>query len=435
MSSGETEQEGPEGRSCTTTYGKLNPRLVFASTVCSASAGGYHCYREGYRGPMFDCTIPEHVYALQNDELIVGVDCFRGLPFSLIAYLDIIGIAFGMVALGLYVFDRSEKWASIGALDEQIKGNPSKDDGDGDVPSGALGQPSRPSCCACTAAFKRKAVGNAILFTGVAGYFAYASICMVAAFHESWGVKMSVRRGALEGAALLALVCYAMAQGVSLMGYDDDTDRQTIIEILFRKHGTTSGGRIGCWTKKSTASLLSTVQPSKSFKKSWIENELPKMNGAELWFSFNSRWQLKRKEAERKEAERSICTPCYELVCAPLCCSKGEAGEEEDEKRKQDIIEGMNWEILSFASVVMDKLLASSKSELTLEDVWFATWDIIGNEKEGSEGKDAWWMLGRSYWHNEQFSASISTATSEEPSTAGLQDATAIVINDGFGFN
>lgn len=167
--SSSSEDEAGEP-TCFTTYGKVNPRLAFASTVCSAVATNYHCYREGYRGPMFDCRIPEHVSALQIDERIVTIDCFRALPFSLIAYLDIFGIGFGMVCLGLYLFDRSEKWVSIGVLDEDASYTEIEDDGGDEQPGleeGTQEQSSKKSdCCACTAKRKRRI---AVLVTAVVG--------------------------------------------------------------------------------------------------------------------------------------------------------------------------------------------------------------------------------------------------------------------------
>eukprot|EP00729_Bicosta_minor_P020990 gene20990-35441_t len=443
--SSSSEDEAGEP-TCFTTYGKVNPRLAFASTVCSAVATNYHCYREGYRGPMFNCSIPKHVSALQIDERIVTIDCFRALPFSLIAYLDIFGIGFGMVCLGLYLFDRSEKWASIGVLDEDASYTEIEDDGGDEQPGleeGTQEQSSKKSnCCACTAKSKRIIWRRVTIFVGILGH----GIFFTLTFFSGW----NARQIALEGAAYVALCFYATFLANSLKGYDAGINRQTILEILFRKHGSTSGNRTGWWTMESTESLLETVQPSTSFEDRWIAQELPNMNGAELWFSFNSRWQRKLK---KESTCTRICNLLTEAVWKPLCGpppAPPGIDDEEDQKRANDRTEIMNWEILFFASAVKHAMEKSGNTALTFNDVWFATWDIIGNEKE-ADGKAAWWMLGRSYWHNDQFtdqgkigrtkvaamtafSSGISPTSSNEASAASLQDATPIEVNAGFGF-
>lgn len=449
-SSSEVEAGEP---TCFTTYGKVNPRLAFASTVCSAVATNYHCYREGYRGPMFNCSIPKHVSALQIDERIVTIDCFRALPFSLIAYLDIFGIGFGMVCLGLYLFDRSEKWASIGVLDEDASYTEIKAYGGDEQPGleeGTQEQLSKKSdCCACTAKRKRRIAANVTLLVGASGIPIFVPLVISAGWNA--------RQIALEGAAYVALYVYATLLAVSLGWYDAGTDRQTILEILFRKHGSTSGNRTGWWTMESTESLLETVQPSTSFEDRWITQELPNMNGAELWFSFNSRWQRKFQKKLKQEAQESTCTRICnffsEAVWKPLCGpppAPPGIDEKKDQKRANDRTEIMNWRILFFASAVKHAMEKSGNTALTFNDVWFATWDIIGNEKE-ADGKAAWWMLGRSYWHNDQFtdqgkigrtkvaamtafSSGISPTSSNEASAASLQDATPIEVNAGFGF-
>eukprot|EP00729_Bicosta_minor_P024025 gene24025-6640_t len=212
---------------CFTTYGKVNPRLAFASTVCSAVATNYHCYREGYRGPMFDCRIPEHVSALQIDERIVTVDCFRVLPFSLIAYLDILGIGFGMVCSGLYLFDRchrsekTQKLASIGVLDEDASYTEIEDDGGDEQPGleeGTQEQSSKKSDCfsACTAKSKRGIAALVTRFVGALGLVGF----FVFAVASGW----NGRQIALEAAAYVAVCFYIVMLSDSLRQYDAGTD-------------------------------------------------------------------------------------------------------------------------------------------------------------------------------------------------------------------
>jgi hypothetical protein len=67
---------------------------------------------------MYNCRNPVHVNALQSDENITTIDYFHRLPFSLIAYLDVLGIALGIV-LGVSAFDYLEAFRfDIGKIDK-----------------------------------------------------------------------------------------------------------------------------------------------------------------------------------------------------------------------------------------------------------------------------------------------------------------------------
>jgi hypothetical protein len=346
---------GPDGFSSNS--GTFNPRFVFASTVCSAAAE-YQCYDLNFAGPMYDCSDPDDVNALQNDKDITKIDCFRSLPFSLITYLDVFGIALGMVLLGMGFFDYFD-----GALIGKIDASRTTD---------LEGQTD--SCFARCTEFMKKMVVKIGPWVAISG-FAY-----ILFRNDGW----NYRQKSIEAAAFIPLIFSIGLTGAYVESYNEGTKRQTILEILFRRHGSTSGH----WTSKSTESLLATVKPSASFGKEWLKNELPMMNGADLWHSFEKPWQRRAREIMKLRG--------LSRRNAVLCRRLEDTSDAVSEEAKAEIVERMNWSILTFASAVKNAMDQSAKANLSFDTVWAATWDIMDNDKELH--KDGWWMLGPSFW-------------------------------------
>jgi hypothetical protein len=339
-----------------------NPRIAFASTVCSAVAINYQCYaRKGklkYDGDMYDCSDPNEVDALQTHEDIKDIDCFRPLDFSLINLLDVLGIAVGMIMLGINLFDHSEKWLWIGKIEKSSK--------EVDVDLEALADNVKSGCFACTYHRSIRA-GIGLLF--LIGGMATPVVGLIFGMESGWDSRQQI----IEGGAMFALyICLATCSTFWLR-YDLHSkageSRQKILEILFRQYSSAS--EAGHWTTKSTNDLLAFVKPSTSFNEQWIKNELPHMSGADLWFSFDSRWKLMLKKKEKRNLDG----------------------------KKAAITEEMNWSILKFASAVKNAMEKSDTAKLTFENVWFATWDIMDNTEIQNPGeeKHVWWMLGPTY--------------------------------------
>jgi hypothetical protein len=347
-----------------------------------------------------------------NFDAGLGIKCYRFITPAPVEYLDGFGIAAGLVALFVYMFDLLDRIFDIGKPEPASKSKWKRMYFLWFILSFSIGLTMYTLYYCIQAATKNR----------ISSLTAYADYFIPALCIEIWMIWFTVYVRKYDGYTFLpdfyGLCCCCQSVG------QHRADRFSIIESLFNTYAS-DGTSSGYWTPESTVRLESQLKPSISFP---YPDKLKRLDGDELldctavaWFDridTNADGRISKEELVarlkpdfrlRKQLE-DVGIPTNTHVFEQI--DTNEDGIISSEELKVAFagnetystkMEAMNKGILAFVAAIKrvpaKNVVYGNKNvpagSLTFEAVWTASWDhlLMDSDLKDCLGQH-WWELG-----------------------------------------